>query len=76
MKAKIWDESNRMEKIKLEIKLLEKFKKDPFEILADIYDSTKKLLFESIKQEYPDITFPELIERAREIVLLTRRDSN
>ena len=76
MKAKIWDENNRLEKIKLEIELLEKSGLDPFEILADINDSIKTLLFESIKQEYPDISFIKLIERAREIVLISRRDSN
>ena len=75
MKAKIWDEYNRLEKIKLEIELFEKSKKDPFEILADINDSTKIFLFESIKQQFPNIKFPNLIEKARQIVMINRRDS-
>ncbi len=76
MKAKIWNEHNRLEKIKLEIDLIKKNKKDSFEILADLNDSIKIFLLESIKQEYPNIDFPDLIEKAREIVLLNRRDSN
>lgn len=69
LKAKIWNEHDRLEKIKLEIELLNKTGKDPFEITADLFDSMKELLYESIKEANPNILFSELLEKARKIVL-------
>jgi len=74
MKAKIWNEKDRIAKIKLEIELLEKSGLDPFKIIADTNDAIKKLLFDSLKEENPDISFENLLKKAREIVNLRRRD--
>lgn len=74
MKPKIWNEKNRIAKIKLEIELLEKSNRDAFEIVADTYDAIKRMLFDSIKEENPDISPADLLKKAREIVSLGRRD--
>ncbi|MDD1779517.1 MAG: hypothetical protein LUQ65_15245 [Candidatus Helarchaeota archaeon] len=74
MKARIWNEKDRIAKIKLELELLEKSGLDPFEIVVSTYDTMKKILFDSIKEENPDISFEELLNKARTIVSLGRRD--
>ena len=74
MKPKIWNEKNRIAKIKLEIEILEKSNRDAFEIVADTYDAIKRMLFDSIKEENPDISPADLLKKAREIVSLGRRD--
>jgi hypothetical protein len=74
LKPKIWNEKNRIAKIKLEIELLEKSNRDAFEIVADTYDAIKRMLFDSIKEENPDISPADLLKKAREIVSLGRRD--
>lgn len=74
MKPKIWNEKNRIAKIKLEIELLEKNNRDSFEIVADTNDAIKRMLFDSIKEENPDISPADLLKKAREIVSLGRRD--
>jgi hypothetical protein len=75
LKAKIWNEKDRIAKIKLEIELLEKSGRDPFEIIASTNDAIKKILFDSIKAENPNISFEELLNKARAIVNLGRRDN-
>jgi len=74
LKPKIWNEKNRIAKIKLEIEILEKSNRDAFEIVADTYDAIKRMLFDSIKEENPDISPADLLKKAREIVSLGRRD--
>jgi hypothetical protein len=74
VKAKIWNEQDRIAKIKLEIELLEKSGRDPFEVIATTNDALKKLLFDSIKEENPGISFEKLLRKAREIINLGRRD--
>jgi hypothetical protein len=74
LKPKIWNEKNRIAKIKLEIELLEKSNRGAFEIVADTYDAIKRMLFDSIKEENPDISPADLLKKAREIVSLGRRD--
>ena len=74
MKPKIWNEKNRIAKIKLEIELLEKSNRDAFEIIADTNDAIKRMLFDSIREENPDISPAALLKKAREIVSLGRRD--
>jgi hypothetical protein len=75
LKAKIWNEKDRIAKIKLEIELLEKSGRDPFEIVASTNDAIKKILFDSIKEENPNISFEELLNKARAVVNLGRRDN-
>lgn len=74
MKAKIWNENDRIEKIKLEIKMLKETNRDPFEIVAKTYDAIKRIIFDSIKEENPNILFEDLLKKARDIVKLGRRD--
>ena len=74
LKAKIWNEDDRIAKIKLELELLEKSNRDPFEIIADTNDSIKRILFDSIKEENPNISFEELLRKARAVVNLGQRD--
>ena len=74
MKAKIWNEKDRIAKIKLEIELLEKSGRNPFEIIASTNDAIKRIIFDSIKEENPNISFEELLNKAREVVSLRRRD--
>jgi len=74
LKPKIWKEEDRIEKIKLELELLEKSGRDPFEVVAETNDAIKKLIFESIKEENIGISEEELLKKARKIVMLGRRD--
>jgi hypothetical protein len=75
LRTKIWNEKDRIAKLKLEIELLEKSGRDPFEVVASTNDGIKKILFDSIKEENPNISSEELLNKARAVVNLGRRDN-